>query len=399
VETDNYFNQLEHPFTWPASKMPLKVFIHPATGVSSYRPEFQQILESCFNEWSEASEGRVQFAFVNKLDDADIEIEWLRSLPKNTISHEIGVTDWKRLNGVVIKAHTKLLTVNADGREQAGFSIKQAALHELGHVLGIDGHSPHTADIMTLYYNFVVRKNPDGSLTAVGGDPKLTSRDKNTLLHLYNERWLASSGLRTPAAAPESPPGQTAEPLQARTPSAAPEKPASSPSTASSPVSTQAPSTIAAVAPVPATPAVSPAPTISPVLTPVPPAATQSASGSGSGDQDQSSQYKNLVNGALEDIKRGNYDLAIANLEQATRLDGTKTVAQKNLIVALTWKANRLYASHDYTNAADAYRSALNLRMKVNGAKDPKIAETMPAFVYSLRKSGLNREAEQWLAH
>jgi hypothetical protein len=504
--------------------MPLNVYIHPANKVPGYKASFGSILTDCFAKWADASAGRLQFNFTDNPAAADMEVEWMRNRPAGAVSHEIGVTSFHKEGGIIQHTKTILLTVNADGTPQLDFNIRQASLHELGHALGIQGHSHHPPDIMTLNYNFILRRNPDGSVTSVNGDPDLTSRDRNTLKRLYNDQWLASSGMRTPAVDSFAPAGTPLSNDLAPTTSS---PPAAIPTTAgttdatSAAIPTTAGTTAAtsAVTPLNASPTETagatpnpistgatgltpnpsstgttdltpnPSPTGTTDLTPNPssigttgltpnpsstgitgltpnPSSTgttgltpnPSSAGAANGQANTSStasgkaptvdgtqgisggsaaiasatpqsttagslggpavpglsadldatlglrttppeakpSYVELVRSGIESIKRGDYDTAVEVLEQASSQSEPSHAAEKNIMVALTFKANKQYAAREYANAADTYKSVLSLRLKVNGAKDPKIAESIPAFFYSLRKSGQEQEIKQW---
>src|SRR5579885_2065036 len=67
----NFYKSLDSQYLncWPASRMPIPVYVYPADGVRNFRPAFIQILKSACSEWTEASNGAITFRFVDKLPE------------------------------------------------------------------------------------------------------------------------------------------------------------------------------------------------------------------------------------------------------------------------------------------------------------------------------------------
>jgi predicted Zn-dependent protease len=372
----DYYANLQSPLPWHGTAFPLRVYIYPGS-VEGYKLEFQDILEGCFKEWTEATGGRVTFNFVTRPADADIEVEWHRHLPVQ--SHEIGHTAITEDGNYLTKARVMLLTFNTSNKPLRNEQIKQACLHEIGHALGIKGHSQNPKDIMFVPYNFHYKRLPDGELELVGPPPALTDRDIKTALRIYNDRWLASKG-QTPKIAPTTGGAGKLDPVVAGAmpaPAAAGGSPSTMPTGSASSSGSSSPASSTA-----STSAKSPVPN-----TFLPPRSTSSK---------PDTKYRSLVKSGIEAIKRDDCEQAISLLNDALKLGDGSKMAEMNLIIALTKKANKSYAQRNYLEAADNYKSALVLRKQVYGGSDPKIAETMPAFSYSLKKLGREAEAAEF---
>jgi hypothetical protein len=287
--------------------------------------------------------------------------------------------------------------------------------------------------MLTYKYDF----NKDAYGRIIGGEPMLTQRDKNTMLHLYNDKWLAKgggndsppsgSGTISPSSEPKH--EIATEPKQPESMSSllAAMPYTQSASTGVTGAALGAPASTATNAPMPSSPAstVSTTPTstpttpgsassqtsTSPLIASVNPQiaaqyAAQHASEldellgvtakSGDSQSDPTRAYSEYVSKGIECIKSADYDGAITALEEACKIVKPPTIAERNLVIALTSKANKAYASQNYAQAAESYKNAISLRLKVYGPKDPKVVETMPALIYSLRKAGLVQEADQW---
>lgn len=172
---------------WPAKKMPLKVHIQSGEGIAGFKPRHAEILRTAFAEWSEASQGRVTFKFVEDGASADIRCSWTSDPSQLRSRAERGKTLLLAdRTGAVQTATVAILTVSPiELKEVSDNQMRAVSLHEAGHALGLIGHSPHPADIMFFVESLADIKR------------ELSERDRQTLLRLY-ARPNASSGSRLP---------------------------------------------------------------------------------------------------------------------------------------------------------------------------------------------------------
>lgn len=171
-------------FRWPPQAMPVRVYIANGSGINSYRPEFNRILKEAFSKWSKASFNRLSFAFVPSPNNANIVCFWTNNA--NQIMElgravEGGLT---KISGQpapggasvnIARAKMTILTKprNNTDSELSDDDMMKVCLHEVGHALGISGHSNNNKDIM--FYS----ESP--SIW-----PALTKRDKATIRQLYS---------------------------------------------------------------------------------------------------------------------------------------------------------------------------------------------------------------------
>lgn len=168
---------------WPAQKIPLRVYIdpgHQAWNTNQQNPP--QALREAFSSWSQATAGRVAFTPVNDPNQADIVCSWTDD-PEKVVQAgravEGGLTKLSMQphpNGseiMVVRASVLLLT-NRGGTPLGYDEMKKVCLHEVGHALGLNGHSNNNKDIM--FYS----ESP--SIW-----PALTKRDKATMMRLYSD--------------------------------------------------------------------------------------------------------------------------------------------------------------------------------------------------------------------
>jgi len=128
----------------PRTTNPLRVWIQPSSDVPDWQPEFVEQVRGAFATW--ASTGiPVRFAFVSDSSKADVHVRFIDQFSA-PIS---GKTRWARDDHWWIVDADIVLAVHHDGGEALDrSSVRAIALHEVGHMLGLD-HTADVANIMT----------------------------------------------------------------------------------------------------------------------------------------------------------------------------------------------------------------------------------------------------------
>ncbi|MBX3153809.1 matrixin family metalloprotease [Candidatus Obscuribacterales bacterium] len=136
-------------FRWPDSRMPIKVYIEPATAVPGYRPEFDDVLQHAFREWTTATDGKVKFEIVTNRDGAEMVVSWTDDMHAPELQAEAGKASIVQDSEGIKSAEIQLLTVSPFKDGPVGCELLyNICLHEIGHGLGLMGHSPYPEDIM-----------------------------------------------------------------------------------------------------------------------------------------------------------------------------------------------------------------------------------------------------------
>jgi predicted Zn-dependent protease len=135
-------------------------FVPPAGGVRDVAPLVTQAVEL----WNNQVGQEVRLQLVNESANADITIRWtsFENLPTNAI----GFTE------VTFRSADQILSsaeIQIQESLPENFQV-QVIAHELGHSLGVDGHSTSESDLMY----------PNAHLPAA-----VTTRDRNTVLLSY----------------------------------------------------------------------------------------------------------------------------------------------------------------------------------------------------------------------
>lgn len=171
-------------YRWQRTRMPLKVFIDAGNGVVGFRPEFCKILYDSLNMWMKATQDRISFNVVPDRAMADIICEWTgnpHDVKESGRSIEQGVCLLDAAvpigpgDAMIRKATVRILTIYRDkDTPLSEDDMKKACLHELGHAMGLQGHSTNNHDIMFFSMSNTVW-------------PVISKRDRATIYRLYEQ--------------------------------------------------------------------------------------------------------------------------------------------------------------------------------------------------------------------
>lgn len=150
---------------------PVRVFIPRAAAVRGWHPDMVAAVWSTFREWS-TSDVSIRFVRASSAASADVVVEWVESLPGKSI----GKTWRQDVGNEISAARITLALHDHRGRTLSLAMQRGAALHEVGHLLGLD-HVGHRESIMY----------PQVWATTI------SDADRNALRDLYGPRSRASA--------------------------------------------------------------------------------------------------------------------------------------------------------------------------------------------------------------
>lgn len=118
--------------------VPLTIWIQPQSKINDFSSAFVQEVRNAFEEWDDVRLP-VRFAFVDDSSDAKIHVNWIDHFSQ-PIS---GRTRWARDDDwSIIDANITLAVHHSSGDLLDDDAVRAMALHEIGHLLGLD----HTSD-------------------------------------------------------------------------------------------------------------------------------------------------------------------------------------------------------------------------------------------------------------
>ena len=175
--TDNYLSKAisgqGEINTWDPDKMPIKIYIDMST-----RPKSSYILsmKNALSKWQAESGGLISFEYVTNPSLANVTIQ-LKGMPPKNDKSSLGVTNTSSFEGYIKSSTIVIYTLDANYKAISANDFYNIALHEVGHMLGIDGHSDSQGDIMYPAY--------DKAGNAATQMP-LSNRDINTFKAMYS---------------------------------------------------------------------------------------------------------------------------------------------------------------------------------------------------------------------
>jgi len=154
-ESENYFridksgNSLWDGKHWEESRFPLKIYVKESNS-KYYKSGYKDYIKYAMDVWRKADD-RIQYKFVQSLDDADISLIFVENLGARYEENYLGLTDYETYdkNEIDFSKIQISLIKNGNERISAG-EIKATIIHELGHAFGL-GHSDSKKDLMYPY--------------------------------------------------------------------------------------------------------------------------------------------------------------------------------------------------------------------------------------------------------
>lgn len=181
MDKDDYFAELvshSNICYWRPEQMPIRLYIPDSSKKDGFSDYDKALIKRCFDEWCAIVPQRLSYKEVSSPEDADInfsqkdhliDLSFSRSVLAHTIPTPAGPAEWAVFPALKTKIEplrfTPEITSDTDKRVATRHMI---LLHEIGHALGIVGHSCNAGDLM--YFS---------------GAPVISERDKATFRKIY----------------------------------------------------------------------------------------------------------------------------------------------------------------------------------------------------------------------
>ncbi len=184
----SYFDLLAHNGSlhpWLLLRLPIRVFVSSGAKHAGFQPVFHDFIIDSLNKWTDAAQKKLVFVEVKDRTQANLCVDWTDN-PQLlatahgaegaaveqgiAISHFVPCPDGiSRIDNVQLV----LLTLNPTTKQPiAAQQMQSACLHELGHALGLSGHSENPSDIM--FFSQSAKQLP-----------ALSKNDKEAIARLY----------------------------------------------------------------------------------------------------------------------------------------------------------------------------------------------------------------------
>jgi predicted Zn-dependent protease len=129
---------------WPERNLrPLRVWVQSSTAIESFRQEFVPAVRRAFSEWSNAGIP-MAFTFIMDSVTADVRVTWVDRFNEPISGKTIWAHDEARW---ITDAQIQLAVRHQLGERLDSTAVSAIALHEVGHLLGLD-HTSDTTSIM-----------------------------------------------------------------------------------------------------------------------------------------------------------------------------------------------------------------------------------------------------------
>ena len=168
---------------WDEKTFPLKIFILDQSETSI--PEYYKTeISKAFSQW-QSSTGFIKFSQVNKINEANIIIK-IQPLPSDVCDNKqckyvVGFTTPNYKNNLLKNMTIVLYAKDPYGNFYSDKELYNTILHEIGHALGIMGHSYSSEDLM-----YMSSENSKSIYAKYRSSFQyLSSKDINTIKLLY----------------------------------------------------------------------------------------------------------------------------------------------------------------------------------------------------------------------
>lgn len=122
---------------------PVAVWISVGNSADGWTPAFTELAQGAFAEWTAAGVP-LRFDYVRDSSLAEVRVRWTAELADQRDGRIVWIADG---DGWVRNADIVLAMRGRDGSVQSGKEVRAIALHEVGHLLGLE-HSRDSTDVM-----------------------------------------------------------------------------------------------------------------------------------------------------------------------------------------------------------------------------------------------------------
>jgi hypothetical protein len=178
VTAPDYLSSLVSFGRWHKEDIPLKVYVRKNIQIPEFYNQFVGGLRDSFDQWCAATGGAVSYKFVSGADSANIVCDYTDHRELVSSQHELGIDGntemLSKQDNSPGPTNIVVLVKNIPGAPafRNRSLVTLCCLHEVGHALGMHGHSPNSHDVMF-------------PAVTLNGEAKLSERDNKTIRRIY----------------------------------------------------------------------------------------------------------------------------------------------------------------------------------------------------------------------
>jgi hypothetical protein len=178
LNAPEYLSSLVSFKGWHKESMPLKVYVRKNNQLPQFYEPFVAMVRDSFDQWCASTPGAVSYKLVSSANLANIVCDYTDHRELVSSQHELGIDGNTEM---LVKTDnspgpTNLVVLVRDGPSAPVFRdrnlVMLCCLHEVGHALGMHGHSPSSLDVMF-------------PAVTPGLKAKLSDRDRRTMKLVY----------------------------------------------------------------------------------------------------------------------------------------------------------------------------------------------------------------------
>ena len=181
LDAPDYLSGLAESHTWQNNLLPIKVCILKNPKRPEIYADFRRIAKAALDEWCTAIGGAMRYEFVDLPSRASLVCTYTDDPSEVRSDHEVGTNGnttvhIANINNQIDRTNSVILVAKkSGGKRLSPATIMKLCMHEIGHAMGLNGHSPNNHDVMFWTSNVPTIR------------PALSERDKNTIKRLYVE--------------------------------------------------------------------------------------------------------------------------------------------------------------------------------------------------------------------